>query len=71
MDYVIYSVDDVDTASSYASICIDICRRGGFVLRQFMSDSREVFHQLHPEQLSKPTLNLSSDSLPVEKLLGF
>ncbi len=69
-DHIIYLVEDVETSSRYALTFIDICQRGGFTLRQLMSNSREVLHQLQPEQLSKSNLDLKRDSLPIEKVLG-
>jgi len=49
-----------------------MCKRGGFRLHKFISNSREVIRDIPEEDRGKEleALNLDLDSLPIERILG-
>ena len=47
-----------------------VSKHGGFTQSQFASSSREVLKSLDPSELSKPDLNLDTEDLPIERVLG-
>jgi len=50
----------------------DLCKRGGFILEKWISNSRAVLHTIAEEQRAKELkeLNLDRDNLPMERALG-
>jgi len=50
----------------------EMCKRGGFRLHKFISNSREVIRDIPEEDRGKElkALNLDLDSLPIERKLG-
>jgi len=50
----------------------EMCKRGGFRLHKFISNSREVIRDIPEEDRGKElkALNLDLDSLPIERTLG-
>ncbi|XP_074659583.1 uncharacterized protein LOC141912256 [Tubulanus polymorphus] len=48
----------------------DILAKGGFHLTKWMSSSKWVLSQIHPEELANPSLDLDLGDLSVERTLG-
>ena len=69
MDNCLESVDDVDTAIHLVSQLVQICKRGGFRLTKFSSNSKAIFSSLPNSELS-PTAILNLDVEGVERALG-
>ena len=69
MDDCLKSVDDVDTMIRLVSQLVEICKRGGFRLAKFLSNSKAVLESLPTSELS-PTAILNLDGEGVERALG-
>ena len=69
MDDCLKSVEDVDTMIRLATQLIEMCKRGGFRLTKFLSNSKAVLDSLPASELS-PTAILNLDGEGVERALG-
>ena len=70
-DFLSSEVDD-HSASKAISDVKTICKRGGFNLLKFVSNSRELMNNVDTSELAKSVkdLNISNDQLPCERALG-
>ena len=64
------SLSDEPSAVSLAADLSDVLERGGFHLRKFMSNSKNVLASIPAKRRASPELNLELDELPVERTLG-
>ncbi|XP_054266241.1 uncharacterized protein LOC128988686 [Macrosteles quadrilineatus] len=73
MDDYLDSMESVDEAKSLTKEVVSICNKGGFNLRNFISNSQEFMNALPKESWSKNYLNDNlklSDENNVERVLG-
>ena len=73
--YVDDGLKSVPSASEAVKLIKDVnemCRRGGFNLHKFVSNSKEVIHSIPTEDRADDirNLDLDQDFLPVERALG-
>ena len=73
--YVGDGLKSVPSASEAVKLIKDVkemCRRGGFNLHKFVSNSKEVIHSIPTEDRADDirNLDLGQDFLPVERALG-
>ena len=66
------SVDTVEEAIELVKNVKEMCRRGGFNLRKFTSNRKEVLEQIPIEDRAEDVKNmdLGRDAIPVERALG-
>lgn len=70
VDDLISGESSPELAAKLANELIDLCKRGGFRLTKWTSNSREVLASLPPSELAAKEVNLELDELPVERVLG-
>ena len=72
VDDALPSIDDELAGVQLASDMVKLLERGGFHLRKFSSNSKEVLGSLPSSERAKPDLDLDLDldGLPVERALG-
>ena len=70
VDDVLKSVGSPADAIRLANQLTELCKRGGFNLTKYMTNSREVLAEIPVEKRAVPTLDLDLDELPVERALG-
>ena len=70
VDNVLYSAETIKEAIELGDGIKIVSKHGGFTQSQFASSSREVLKSLDPSELSKPDLNLDTEDLPIERVLG-
>lgn len=70
VDDLITSLPSADGAVKLAKELIALCRKGGFRLTKWTSNSREVLAALPPAELASKDFNLELENLPVERVLG-
>ena len=70
MDDFLKSVCDGTTAVRMFREMTSLLARGGFRLTKWISSSREVLSQIHPQEKASPSVDLNFDELPIECTLG-
>ncbi|CAL9682043.1 unnamed protein product [Knipowitschia caucasica] len=72
VDDCLVSVATEEAALSLCKELVELCARGGFKLTKWISNSRTVLAAIPPEERAKEVkdLDLDSDALPVERVLG-
>lgn len=72
MDDLLKSLPSVENAVTMVKNLITICKRGGFTLTQWISNSREVLQAIPEDFQSKNLheLDLDRDKLPLDRALG-
>ena len=69
VDDMLKSLRSVDQAIGFAKEMVSLLDKGGFRLRKFMSNNREVLQAIPPEERAS-SLDINLDRLPVERALG-
>ena len=64
------SVGCAEEGINLASQLIDLLARGGFRLRKWISNSRNVFSAIPADERAPSVFNLDLDDLPLERTLG-
>lgn len=70
VDNVIFSLDKEGKAIRLGKEIKIVSKHVGFTQTQFASSSKKVLKSLEPSKLSKPDLNLDTEQLSVEHILG-
>ena len=66
------SVPSIDEAVKLVKDVKEMCKRGGFNLHKFVSNSKEVIHSIPVEDRAEDIkkLDLDQDIIPIERALG-
>ena len=70
VDDFLASVTSESEALSMINDVTDVCRRGGFHLTKWVSNSKSVLEQIPEEERAKSVKDLTLDNFPAERALG-
>ena len=68
-DFLKFACDETTAVWMFREMTSLLARRG-FRLTKWISSSREVLSQIHPQEKASPSVDLNFDELPIERTLG-
>lgn len=71
VDNFLASFDDDSEVAGVSCELLQLLKRGGFELAQFLSSSRDVLSSIPASARAAPELDLDLDGLPTERTLGY